>query len=165
MMKKKRAFSSVSGDRAAIEAALKCVSQNHLRSSSQGNSPVVQNEPQQTQTDNTSLDARSCNSPDTEEEWAHIVKTLERAGIPVDSISKRGSQASTSTTSSKNIPNLSRSSSSLSSLGSRMRLGTSASSRIQHPGQGAGDIKDLLKEPITMDQLQSWLKQHSSTLS
>lgn len=81
----KRRASNVSADRGAIEAALS----NHrpTNSASSLNRNSLGNQ----------IDNRS-NSPDTEEEWANIVRTLERVGLNVDNIKKRSS-------SSKETPN------------------------------------------------------------
>lgn len=69
MIKKKRA-SNVSTDKVAIETALLLHQQGHKRSGSSIKSDCNE--------------YPSCNSPDTEEEWSNIVKTLQRVGLTVD---------------------------------------------------------------------------------
>jgi len=145
----KRRASNVSSDRGAIEAALS----NHrpTNSASSLNRNSLGNQ----------IDNRS-NSPDTEEEWANIVRTLERVGLNVDNIKKRSS-------SSKETPNnpspLMKGCDGLVPPNPLVRWDedsncspTNCLGEERREDQHA--INELLKEPITMDKLQTWLKQH-----
>lgn len=252
VMKKRRAFSSVSSDRGSIEAALSL----HYSSSSvhSGKSASSCYSSIGRKDSSRGHDSLSRNSPDTEEEWAHIVRTLEKVGLPAplksrdNIIHRRGSSASTSSScvSAANIAavnsrdrnsqsgqcpsssssnqlhqrtvsglsvasamttpavqpkprRLLRSLSSLSSLGPRFGSGRRKiapstesvqphhqprqpqdresfqqmvlSLRSQQKSASGEDrlnktdsaIQDLLKEPITMNQLQSWLKKNGKS--
>ena len=163
-MKKRRAFSSVSSDRTSIETALHHSSSSvHSGKSSSCYSSI--GKPGQ---------EYHRNSPDTEEEWGHIVKTMERVGLPTpERVVHRRVSSATQTSSKSNETTsmmterkprrLLRSLSSLSSFSRRRRQ--QVSQEVKSGEFKDSSLQDLLKEPITMQQLQSWLQKNAHNQS
>jgi hypothetical protein len=136
MIRKRRA-SNVSSDRSAIDVAL----QQH--NCSTRSSPF----------NSSASPASACETPDTEEEWAHIVRTVEQAGLSIE-----GQKGETVKQSLKKPLDDEETCHLVLSLRALQRtLKEDKQTEIEA-------IDDLLKEPITLEKLQKWLQKHPHLL-